>query len=479
MLFSPGFAGVNKDLAKLHMTARSVAANSIKRHKSMLQQGGDKFGIFRFREDVASSGNQDEQRLSLAITSGFDEYITSVLSVLGNPGIIFGAREQYDNCKNSQDYVINRVFPDGTIQAAVIEFANDSGLKRDRKESQLFTYIKNDSHSLPREKSTLIIGVSFVQLKTHTPSFQVFGYYQKEGVIFHVVPLTMELELTIANFANLLYATIAFAIMLDAEKLPSIHGGMNDLRFPEGTGGICQLGTFRVKVINYLNFHPLRIENGGRGSIPQEERRTCKWYLEILKESLHLAVGYGLDIIVYPNIVGNHDPSHTECIAACITHLAEAHAQGIIHSDLHLGNFIFNAQHPERSCIIDWDHARHKSNPGIYVPGWQKLPERHPLALPRCPVQIEHDRYSLMQVLRRFLPTEVRDKPIWEKMCEDPRNLVCALQQLAASVLSLNMPLFLLESSVTTTGSPPRGATPASTRIPPIEEELHHLCVSK
>ena len=188
-LFSPGFAMITGALSVLHTQALSIAKISIKRHKSMLHPGGDKFGVFRFREDIPASGNQDEQRLSLSITSGYEEYIACVLSALNKSHVIFGAREQYDNSKNSQDFVINRVFPDGTLQAVVTEFANDIGKKNDHKEAQLMVYIQNDIHSLPSDRSILTLGVSFVHLKTNTPSFQVFGYYQNEGTVFDVVPL--------------------------------------------------------------------------------------------------------------------------------------------------------------------------------------------------------------------------------------------------------------------------------------------------
>ena len=129
--------------------------------------------------------------------------------------------------------------------------------------------------------------------------------------MFDVVPLTPELEMTKSNLANLFYASVAFALNLDIDKLPSIHGNGDDLRYPNGTGGTCRIGTFRIKVMNYLNFFPLRIENSRRGSILVEERRTCRWYTNMLKESTHLKGGYGMDIIVYPNIAGSRPGGRT------------------------------------------------------------------------------------------------------------------------------------------------------------------------
>ena len=217
----------------------------------------------------------------------------------------------------------------------------------------------------------------------------------------------------------------------------------------------------------------MRLENGGRGRIPSEERRTCELYKVVLKESTHLKGGYGMDIIVYPNIPGSHEVSHTSCIAACILYLAKAHSDGIIHSDLHLGNFIFNVERPAFSCIIDWDHARSVLKPGKYVPGWQMLLERHPSALPRSTVQMEHDRYSLLQVLKRFAPKEECEQGIWQTLCHDNENLLCSLEKLAYDVETLNMELVLVSPVITTTGSPPRDPLTLVTKT------LHKMHISR
>ena len=73
---------------------------------------GDKFGLYRYRPNVANTGGRDEQRISLAITDTFSQYLT-LLSSIGNTNtptigkLISGCREQLDEAKNSQDFVVN------------------------------------------------------------------------------------------------------------------------------------------------------------------------------------------------------------------------------------------------------------------------------------------------------------------------------------------------------------------------------------
>jgi len=449
----------------VYSMAQKAAGEALRRHCSMIRRGStsDSFGVFRFRPDIPGSGNFDEQRLSIAFTSAFDKFIIST----GFQDAIFGAREQYDESKNSQDYVLNRILDGGTLPMVVIEFANDNGKNRDYKEAQIFTYISNNTHLLPADRSMLNIGVSFCYLKT-TPVMQVFGYYQVDSQICHVVPMTPRLTVDQENLANLFYATLAFTLSMTLSDLPLKQPDTKDLPFLNGYGGVVKLqisdSKFMCKVMNYEDFHPLRIENGGRGRIPADERRTPEhakamlggkvWSIGDEPDTIH--------VVSYNFVEGDHNAAHSHCIANCIGHLKSAHqGSSILHCDLHLGNFIFNENDPEKSRIIDWDHARNIEHPGNYVSGWLELPERHPSAKAGSAISMVHERYSLGRVLSRFCPLlECESKQAeWDQVCRQAQDVDCDLAEVERMALEINCKLKFKDQAGRTlvTGSPPRG----------------------
>ena len=443
--------------------AREEAGEALRRHYSMIRRGPDcdRFGVFRFRPDVPESGAFDEQRLSIAFTSAFDKFILAT----GCQGEVFGAREQYDECKNSQDYVLNRVLDGGTLPMVVIEFAKEKGKNKDNKEAQIFTYICNNTHLLPPDRSMLNIGVSFCYLAT-TPVMQVFGYYQVDSEIVHVVPLTPQLTVNQTNLADLFYATFAFTMSMTLSNLPLMNPATGDLPFLSGYGGVAELhvseNRFMCKVMNYEDFYPLRIENGGRGNIHAEERRTPE-HGEAMLEGKVWTIGQqgSIRILSYNFVEGDHCASHSRCVASCIGHLMKAHEElKIMHCDLHFGNFIFNETDPEKSRIIDWDHARCIENPGKYVSGWLYLLERHPDAKAGNAISMVHERFSLGQVLSRFRPQLISKQPEWEEICQQAKDMNCDLAKVKQMVLDIDCKLEFTENygDPLMTGSPPRVA---------------------
>lgn len=445
---------------RIYKFAGNAAEAALSSHKSMTTDPGpnsDNFGVFRYRADATGSGSFDEQRLSLAFTNAFDSFIKKACS---QDAVVSGAREQYDECKNSQDYVLNRRLSGGTLPLVVIEFANDKGTQKDYKEAQLFAYICNNAHLLPAEKSMLSIGVSFCYL-TSNPVFQVFGYYQVDSVIIHVVPITPRLFATQDNLANLFYATLAFALFMTEESLPLKNPADGDLPFLNGYGGTVKLktlqGIYVCKVMNYENFHPLRVSNGGRGRIHLDDRRRAEPAEKMLGSKTWL-VGENISIVSYKFLPGDHSPSHTACVASCIGHLEQAHnGEKLLHCDLHLGNFVFNANNPTESRIIDWDHARNIESLGKYVNGWLELPERHPDAKAGANIEMKHERHSLSRVLRWFCPESNDDDKVvaWEDICRQAADCDLSLQVLQQCALELNFELKFASAvpSVADTGS--------------------------
>jgi hypothetical protein len=474
-LFSPAFTQLRFNLDDVVKKASEAGEVAMKRHASILSRtnGNDAYGIFRFREDKKNSGNRLEQRLSMCFTSALSQFISSLGSDAA--ALLFGAREQLDDARNSQDFVLNRVLKAGTLPAAIIEFAVDKGAHDDHKEAQLFTYVLNNMHSLPANKSIFTLGVSFLDLAAHVPSFQVFGYYDIDGEQYGVVPITERTKVTAKSLANMFYALTEFALALNLDALPSSD---EHLPFPDvSTGGVCFLadGRIRAKVLNYINFYPLRIDNGGRGGIPDEARRTHMHSLAMLPGCTHVSSGYGLDIIIWPNIDGDHEPHHSNCVAACIDHLDSAHTRGVWHCDLHLGNFIFNQDHPELSCLIDWDHSRFSAAPGCYVEGWQPLFERHPGATPQRNIKLEHERYSLGKVMERFEPDCNNDDIAerWRGVCTRAADIEVAVQLIAEEVRSMECELRLVSrvGGIVVTGSPSRVAVRTQRLSNVVEEE--------
>jgi len=443
---------------QVYNMAGDAAREALRRHRSMLRAGstGDRFGVFRFRPDIRGSGAFDEQRLSIAFTSAFDKFIIAT----GFQDAIFGAREQYDESKNSQDYVLNRILDGGTLPMVVIEFANDNGKNRDYKEAQIFTYISNNTHLLPADRSMLNIGVSFCYLKT-TPVMQVFGYYQVDSKICHVVPMTPRLIVDQENLTNLFYATLAFTLAMTLSELPLKEPATEDLPFLNGYGGVVKLmisdKKFMCKVMNYEDFHPLRIENGGRGGIPGDERRTPEYATAMLGAKVwSIGEQDPIHIVSYNFVEGGHVASHSLCVASCIGHLKRAHEESkIMHCDLHLGNFIFNEADPEKSRIIDWDHARNIEHPGNYVRGWLAPQERHPSAKAGSAISMVHERYSLGQVLRRFRPVLESKLQEWDEICQKAHDTNCDLAEVERLALEINCELKFTTDPTLVTGSPP------------------------
>jgi serine/threonine protein kinase len=296
-----------------------------------------------------------------------------------------------------------------------------------------------------------------VQLAETTPSFQVFGYYEVQKQIA-VVPLTGHVSVTKSTLANLFYASVEFALGLDQALPHKSH----ELPFAGGTGGTSLFDKTRVKVINYNSTW-----QSNRFTIDISERRSPKHSVSLLPKCTHLKAGEHLDIIIWPHIVGDHKPYHSSCVAACISHLASAHSNNVLHCDLHRGNFVFNENQPELSRIIDWDHARNSQSPGLYVAGWQMLPERHKLAQAGSPVDMAHERYSLMMVMKQFVVIDER-AVAWTALC-DRAGFSESLLELAKDVLAFNGILSLRGDAPTidVTGSPPR----ARHVLPSVGEE--------
>lgn len=462
-LFSGRFADV-VNVSKAFECALACGAEGVRRHASMISRSsvGDKFGLHRFREDLKGSGNRDEQRTSLAITEAFSRFLMVLSSLDGSASVakaITCSREQLDEAKNPQDFVVNRTIPGGSLPVVVVEFARDAPrAPNDRKEPQLFQYICNNCLSLPDSKSPLTLGVSLVELNARTPTFQVFGYYQVDKN-FHVVPITDIVEVDAGNLGRLFYVMACFAFNMDEDSLPPrVVGRDAGLRFTKGTGGVVTIGDARVKVFNYADFSPLRIDMGGRGSIPVEERRSVQHGLLMLPDARRAQVSDSVDVLIYKDIRGDHNPHHTECVAVCVRHLLDAHTRGIIHCDLHLGNFLFNQSSPAESRIIDWDHARPLKHPGCYVSNWNgNLPERHPDSKAGQPILMEHERHALGSVLSRFVPCHDDMVDEWNNICTMAQNERAGLDDLALRIGDLNADLKLKTSpALAVTGSPPR-----------------------
>ena len=471
-----GRLGTFVDASKAFELALRFGAEGMRRYTSMISEivAGDKFGLFRFRKDASYSGNRDEQRLSLAITDTFSQFLAMLSSLDQSGSVAKGiscCREQFDDCRNPQDFVINRALAGGSLPVVVVEFARDTPRgPNDRKEPQLFQYICNNCRSLPDGKCPLTIGVPFVDLNHRTPTFQIFGYYQVEDN-FHVVPITSIVEVDADSLGRLFFVMACFSFDIDKNSLPPQMVGPGEpvLRFPTGTGGVVTIGDARVKVFNYADFCATRIENGGRGRIAPEDRRTARYGVKMLPGAQHVRVSESVDVLIYNNVNGDHEPHHTDCVAACVRHLIQAHNSNIIHCDLHLGNFVFNKDDPGASLIIDWDHARSLDRPGKYVSNWNhELPERHGDAKANRPILMAHERHSLGAVLGRFVPSVSDDAAVtgWQKICEMAADEHVDLSALAARIEDAHVGLQLryadAVSHIVVTESPPRDGAPAA-----------------
>jgi serine/threonine protein kinase len=153
-------------------------------------------------------------------------------------------------------------------------------------------------------------------------------------------------------------------------------------------------------------------------------------------------VGRNIQVLIYKHIEGETYPESASvgCFIAFLEHLKTAHSQGIIHCDLHLGNFVFNIKEPAQSCIIDWDHARNMKEPGVYVSGWRPLPERHPESRAGQEVKIEHDLHSIYKVMTFYSPGspgspgDENNQRKWTSLCDQANEKLNKIKLLGSDL---------------------------------------------
>jgi hypothetical protein len=78
------------------------------------------------------------------------------------------------------------------------------------------------------------------------------------------------------------------------------------------------------------------------------------------------------------------------------------------------------------------------------VPGWQKLPERHPGAKALREVKLEHEMHSLYAVLKQFQPCDSSHETLWASVVQSGEKELVVLAQ---AVRKLDMKLQLVQTS--------------------------------
>eukprot|EP00035_Acanthoeca_spectabilis_P017494 m.367036 g.367036 ORF g.367036 m.367036 type:complete len:362 (-) comp16662_c0_seq2:143-1228(-) len=289
----------------------------------------------------------------------------------------------------------------------------------------------------------------------------IFGYYQAGDEDFHVVPITNIEEVNARTLARLYFTMTWFAFNLTLERLPSRE--QQRLKFA-GTGGNIEHDNHRLKVLNYAGFKATEIENGGRGEISQEDRRTFDHAKQMLQGAKKFEVSRSIEVLCYPTVAGSHKPCHTNCVATVVKHLKVAHDRGILHCDLRVANCIFNPEDvakpadSRKSAIIDWDHARDLQNPGRYVSNWNgELRERHPDARAGNLIKMEHERHSLQHILALCRPDVEGKYEEWAAVCKYAGETAVDLDLVASRIEAMDCSLTLKEDfEDNETGSPSR-----------------------
>lgn len=135
-------------------------------------------------------------------------------------------------------------------------------------------------------------------------------------------------------------------------------------------------------------------------------------------------------MLKYQYIDGSHSPSKFSQFAGVTKMLHKVHEQGFVHGDVRLSNIIFSG---DTSYLIDYDLARKEDKvEGLYPAGYNRIPERHPDAKAHLLMRKVHDRFSLAQIMKKYVTHYVdrnnsaQANAIIEKMkdCQNPLDSI-------------------------------------------------------
>ena len=166
----------------------------------------------------------------------------------------------------------------------------------------------------------------------------------------------------------------------------------------------------------------------GKNLVPLTDQDDCRVYLEeasrtVIKfydlhsgkfsqkpnlQLLHLfpgkleAVAADLCMLKYSYIEGGHEPNRLRQFSGVVRDLSKLHAAGFVHGDVRLMNIVFQKN---TSYLIDYDLASKEGS--SYPCGYNHhFKERHLQALGRWPMCKQHDRHSLLFLMKKVAKTQ-------------------------------------------------------------------------
>ena len=115
-----------------------------------------------------------------------------------------------------------------------------------------------------------------------------------------------------------------------------------------------------------------------------------------------LSIDGRLQMLQYRFIRGNHEPISVGDFRGALESLRGVHSLGYIHGDIKIENIVFG--HDGTSYLIDFDLARKQEDSPYYPKGYHYYGIRHRSARAGCPMDKEHDIFSMKKVMAEKFP---------------------------------------------------------------------------
>mmetsp|Transcript_14674 Transcript_14674/g.44057 ORF Transcript_14674/g.44057 Transcript_14674/m.44057 type:complete len:353 (-) Transcript_14674:55-1113(-) len=161
---------------------------------------------------------------------------------------------------------------------------------------------------------------------------------------------------------------------------------------------------------------------------PSKQRRRAQFNLEFLPNAkLVVDIGEGersLQVLQFDYLPGKTHPLSVTglCFRSAAEKLAELHARGIAHGDVHLFNVLMLKS--GEAHWIDFDYACQEKELREYPANWSndKVLGRHSDARGGEPIRIEHDRHSFCELLKHYQPTADEHSEVWKGVLSELRS---------------------------------------------------------
>ena len=140
-----------------------------------------------------------------------------------------------------------------------------------------------------------------------------------------------------------------------------------------------------------------------------------------------LSIDGRLKMLRYRLIPGNHKPTSVGNFRGALEGLQRIYSLGYVHGDVRIENIVFG--HDGTSYLIDFDLARKQEDNPCYPLGYHHYDIRHRSARVNCPMEKEHDIFSMKKVMAEKFPAMKEQV----EMCSTAEELLKCINQLTSA----------------------------------------------